>query len=108
MNLPIPPEPREKLRGVEGETPNWIRGRLLSWDSITSYLWHTWKKELEKYGVTWNDFQSFLANDFELNSLLIDWVQQKISWEECVSSIKQKLCKVLEQRKQRGKEITTV
>jgi hypothetical protein len=104
MNLPIPPEP-EKLQGAERETPNWIRGRLLSWDSkqITSYLWHAWKKELEKYGVTWPKFETFLAR-YEAHSPLINWAQQKISWEECINEIKQKLNKALEQEQRKRKE----
>lgn len=57
-------------------------------NEVESYLWKTWKDDLEPLGVNWNDLISIRSNfgreywhDVRLNSVLFRWMKGESSWE---------------------------
>jgi len=55
---------------------------------IPKYLWREWSSELKQNGVFW---QLFLRAISACKREIVDWAEEKISWEELLKIIKNKL-----------------
>jgi len=93
MNLKFPREPisvKESMkRGLdvhrELEIANLKQG---TW--IASPLWSEagWGRELKEHGITWQKFMVIVRDHFPY---FLDWVMEKISWDEVMRKLVERL-----------------
>ena len=98
LRIPLEPKPLKECAQNEGKKLE-KQGRdmkaimVVLWSDspyrkLFSLLWNEWKSPLKEQGMRHQDFQKVISKcKFDL----YDWVKEKLSWEELILKIQEKI-----------------
>lgn len=93
MNLEIPPEPISTKESIEKGLEVHRELEIMSLKQgtwIASPLWSEvgWGRELKRQGLTWQKFMVVVRDHYPY---FLDWVMNRISWDEAMGKLVERL-----------------